>query len=119
MSAVAPTLRRIRSREREFRSLLDHELVDWTRTVGEVLRSTDWLLERLEALNLRGEVRAPQEVEAAAQGVLLPAGIAARDPTVQELLDGVLDVQEPILSELRACRLERLLRAGAGRAVVT
>lgn len=81
--------------------------------VRERLRRTDSLLERLEALNLRGEARAPKGVEDIARGLLQPAGIAVRDCTVQELLDGVLDAQGPILSELRACRTERVLRPGA------
>lgn len=112
MNAVSATLSKIWSREPERGRLLDQELVAWTKSVRELLRRTDTLLERLESLNLTGEARPPRDLEEVARDLLQPAGSGTRRRTVQELLDGVLDAQEPILSELRACRTERLLRSG-------
>lgn len=115
MKAASPTLDEIRSRGRKRARLPDQELADWTWSVRALLTRTDSLLERLEGLNVLGQAHPPRDLEEITRAVLEPDELAGRNWTVQELLDRVLDAQEPILCELRACRTERLLRAGASR----
>lgn len=88
------------------RRLMDHELLDWTRSRRKLLERTDALLDRLERLNLRGEARASHELEQAASRLLRGGRTNTGSWSVQELLDGLFEAQQPILSELRACRLE-------------
>lgn len=80
MTSVPAAVLKGGHRERVRETLPRQELL-----VRELLRRTDSLLERLEALNLRGEARAPKDLEDIARGLLQPAGIAVRDCTVAAL----------------------------------
>lgn len=117
MNALSATLGRIRNRKPERQGLLDHELLSWTLSVRALLKWTDSVLDRLEGLNVRGEARAPRDLEEIARLLLQPVRTTAGGLTVQELIDGVLAAQEPILFELGACRTERIRRAGGVGAV--